>query len=290
MHPADNDSETTGSPVLKGTTTIVTGAGRGIGKAIALAFAQEGANVVCVSRTASEIEAVVSQIESITPGSGIAVIADISSSTSAKLIVETAVQKFGPVSILINNAGVDKINSVEHERDFESWWRVLEVNLRGPAALIHQVLPSMLSRGTGVIISLGSRNAAIDFPFMTAYSAAKTALLRFHQCLEQEIQGRGVLHFYLQPGDVATALTHQPGVIDLDTVEKVPALQKMLESTVGRSTTSPYHVADICLQLAVNENSRHLSGRYVDSERDLQRMIQEVRADPSLYRLTMMGI
>ncbi|KAJ5805662.1 Dehydrogenase/reductase SDR family member 7B [Penicillium pulvis] len=290
MHSADIEPDMMRSPVLKGTTTIVTGAGRGIGKAIALAFAQAGANVVCVSRTASEIEAVVSQIESSTPGSGVAVIADVSSSTSAKLIVDTAVQRFGPVSILINNAGIDKINTVEHERCFESWWRVLEVNLRGPAALIHQVLPSMLSRGTGVIISLGSRNGAIDFPFMTAYSAAKTALLRFHQCLEQEIQGRGVSHFYLQPGDVATTLTHQPGVIDLDTVEKVPALQKMLESTVGRSTASPCHVADICLQLALNENSRHLSGRYVDSERDLQHMIQEVRADSSLYRLTMMGI
>jgi NAD(P)-dependent dehydrogenase (short-subunit alcohol dehydrogenase family) len=282
------------SQIFRNQTVIVTGAGRGIGREIALAFARAGANVVCVARTASEITAVVSTIESFDQGGhGLAIAGDVSEPGFAQSVHEMVLRAFGSVDVLVNNAGIDKINTVEHEKDFESWWRVVEVNLRGPVALIQQVLPTMLAQGHGVIISIGSRNAVMNIPFTTAYSVSKTGLLRFHQCLEHEIRGRGVFNYYLQPGDVATTLTHGDGVIDFDTAEKVPEMQKMLENSIGQCATPATLVASVCLRLATEENARILSGLYLDAEEDLDSMIKRMRAelqqghDPStLYQLT----
>ncbi|PGH01871.1 hypothetical protein AJ79_07808 [Helicocarpus griseus UAMH5409] len=275
-------------------TVIVTGAGRGIGREIALAFASAGANVACVSRTVSELNAVVSMIETTTPGRGLAVVADITTPGAARTIHETVINAFGPVYAAVNNAGIDKINTLEHEKDFDSWWRVLEVNLRGPVALVHEVLPSMLSRGEGVIISIGSRNARMSIPFTTAYSASKTALLRFHHCLELETRGRGVTNFFVQPGDVATTLSHGEGVIDLDTIARVPELRKMLEATVGTCDTPATLAAELCVRLAIDKSTRVLSGRYVDAQQDISRIIRVLNGelaceeDPSdLYTLGM---
>lgn len=224
---------------LKGFTAIVTGAGRGTGQATALALARSGANVACVARTSSELENVVTTISSSYQVIAIAIVADVSEASAAEAIRGSVLERIGPVDILINNAGINRINSTEHEDNFLSWWRVIEVNLRGPVALVHAILPDMLSRGRGTIISIGSRNAAVNFSFMTAYSASKTALLRFHQCLELELKGRGVHNYFVQPGDVATDLTRSEDAINFETVEKVPELREMLEATVGRSRTPP---------------------------------------------------
>lgn len=257
--------------MLAGKNVVITGAGRGVGKSIALSFAGAGANVACVARTKHEIDAVVSEMnpQREPHGECFAIVADVAAPEAAQFIYTEALQRLSHIDILINNAAIDRINPFEYEKDLDSWWRVLEVNLKGPIALVRHVLPGMLSRGEGTIISLGSRNAVFDIPYSTAYSAAKTALLRFHQCLQLEIAGRGVCTYVIQPGNVATTLTHGDGVINMDAVHRTPALARMLENTVGASSTSPNIAANLCLALVSDKKARDLSGSYIDAELNL---------------------
>lgn len=264
---------------LHGQVALVTGAGRGVGRAIALAFAHAGANVVCLARTTHEIRDVVNSIACKTTAEALAISADVSRDEDIQDALQQIQTRFGHVDILVNNAGIDRIGAFEHESDFSAWWHVLEVNLRGPMALIHQVLPEMLRRDHGVIISIGSRNAVYNFPFMTAYSAAKTALLRIHQCLHLEIAKSGVCDYYLQPGDVATSLMRDS--VDWESAEKTPALKQMLSTIcsqmTGPSTCSPELAANTCIMLAAHPDAHMLSGMYLDADRDLCQLLEDVK-------------
>ncbi|KAJ5352052.1 Dehydrogenase/reductase SDR family member 7B [Penicillium brevicompactum] len=159
-YPLIDSSKFSGS--LKGQVALVTGAGRGIGRAIALAFAHAGANVVCLARTTHEIREVVDLIALETTTEALGISADISRDDDIQDAIQRIKKRFCRVDIIVNNAGIDRIGAFEHETDFKAWWHVLEVNLRGPMALIYQVLPDMLCRNHGVIISIGSRNACFQ--------------------------------------------------------------------------------------------------------------------------------
>jgi short-subunit dehydrogenase len=271
---------------LRGSNVLVTGAGRGIGRAIALAFSDAGANIVCVARTISELDALSATIVSRNSSRVMVIAVDVAAPGAAEKIYTEVTRTFGVLDVLVNNAGIDKINTVEHEEDFESWWRVIEVNLKGPASLIHKFLPGMISRGRGNIISIGSRNAVVNMPFLTAYSASKKALLRFHQCLDLEIAETGVYNYYVQPSDVATTMTHGEGVIDMNTAKRVPKLRQMLENSIGRSATSPELVANTCVMLVANEKAKVLRGLYIDVQRELGKIIEDA-VSRSEYRASL---
>ncbi|KAJ5679287.1 Dehydrogenase/reductase SDR family member 7B [Penicillium macrosclerotiorum] len=254
---------------LVGQVALVTGASRGIGRAIAFALANAGAHVVCVARTVQDIWETANEISAQTGIESLAIAADVSILEDIDYALQLIRQKFGRIDILINNAGICRIGPLGCEPDFNAWWRVLEVNLRGPAALIHRVLPEMLHRDRGVIISIGSRNAIHNFPFLTAYSAAKTALLRVHQCLDMEITDSGIRHFYLQPGDVPTSLIDN--AVNLEALETIPALQEMINSIQsvfsGPDACSPQVAGDACVVLAADSDSQALSGMYLDVDK-----------------------
>lgn len=265
--------------VLTGSSVLVTGAGRGIGRAIALAFADAGANLACVARSISELKTLSSELQSRTSGLVMTLAVDVAAPEAAANIYDEVMRVFGKLDVLVNNAGIDKINTVEHEENFESWWRVIEVNLRGHASLIHTFLPGMISRGKGDIISIGSRNAIANMPFFTAYSASKTALLRFHQCLDMEIGETGVCSYFVQPGDVATTLTHGNDVINMKIVDHVLELRRMLENYIGKSATSPELIANTCVMLVGNDTAKVLRGIYVDAQWDLGKVIKKALSD-----------
>ncbi|KAF7552643.1 hypothetical protein G7Z17_g4166 [Cylindrodendrum hubeiense] len=263
---------------LQGQIALVTGAGRGIGRAIALAFARAGANVICVARTKEEIEQVVEQIAERGHPDAIAICADVSDDSDLCRVIGTAGKVFQPIDILVNNAGIDRIGSFEHEANFSDWWRVFEVNMKGPAALTHHVLPGMISRGSGIVINIGSRNAIHNHPFMTAYSASKASLLRFHQCIHLELQGTNVRTFYVQPGDVKTTL--MVASYNQEEMLKVPRLQAMVDDmrdTMERDeSNSPDLAANTCVALAADPGTHVLSGLYLDATQDLGQIIARV--------------
>ncbi|KAK4194115.1 Dehydrogenase/ reductase [Triangularia verruculosa] len=264
---------------LNNQVALVTGAGRGIGREIALALARAGATVACLARTESEVADVVNEISRQGLPRGMPVVADLSQLAEIDRALALITTTLGPIDILVNNAGIDRIGAFSDEADFDAWWHVVEVNLRAPAALIHRVLPSMTSRRGrgGVIISIGSRNAVHNHPFMTAYSATKTALLRLHQCLELELQHTDVRLFYVQPGDVATAL--MGGRYSPEEAARRPELAAMvarMRAAMDEGVAdSPALVADTCVMLAASDEARLLSGLYVDANQDLGKVLDE---------------
>jgi len=202
---------------LSGKTALVTGAGRGIGKAVAEALAREGASVVLSARTKSEIEAVAAGIRS-AGGRAAAVIADMRDPAQIDRLANEAGGAFGPVDILVNNAGLGHFARVEAltREQFDEMW---EVNVRGVFLLTKALLPAMLSKGSGDVVNIASLAGRNSFVGGAGYSATKWALIGFARSLMLEVRERNVRVITLCPGSVDTAFNGaapdaaRPGVI-----------------------------------------------------------------------------
>jgi short-subunit dehydrogenase len=135
-------------------------------------------------------------------------VADVTAKGAAKSIIAQVEQELGPIDILINNAGTTHVGLLSEE-DPDLWWRVQEVNVRAPVSLSCAVLPSMLKRQTGVIISTSSSAAASVSPAMSAQASSKAAISKFHESLAKEIEFSGssnILTFAVNPGVVWTEM------------------------------------------------------------------------------------
>ncbi|KAH7329617.1 hypothetical protein B0I35DRAFT_420576 [Stachybotrys elegans] len=192
---------------LAGTTALITGAGRGIGRAIAIGLAQAGCNVSCVSRTLSEVEDVARMINSTGLPQGKSFLCDVADPVAiSALAAEIRRWIDRPVHIVVNNADIARLDAVEHTSDMAHWNRIMATNLAGPVAITSIFLPEMILSGGGVIISIGSWNAVETVPFMNAYSVSKTGLLRFHEILEYELRGKNVNNFYVVPANTEASI------------------------------------------------------------------------------------
>ncbi|KAK3324484.1 hypothetical protein B0T19DRAFT_231312 [Cercophora scortea] len=280
---------------LREKTALVTGAGRGIGQAIAVAFARAGCDVACVSRTGSEVEAVASLINSTYPSRARAFVSDVSDLDAIAILVgEVRLWCGGPIHILVNNAGIARIDAIEFQRDLGNWSRILATNLTGPVALTHQLLPDMLAGQCGVIISIGSRNAIYRIPYMSAYSVSKTALLRFHENLEQEVRGKGVYNYYVSSPNVKTSILSTADSVDEESLKRSAGARRMVEMIEKVETSPPGMVADVCVLLAADKDAPVLSGRYIDMDGNLRAVLEDIRkrggsecVKRNLYRLKM---
>ena len=133
---------------------LLTGAGRGIGRASALPFAAAGANVACVSRTRSELVSLIQEIAQKGYPRAIAIAADVSDADTPGRVVGEVQRELGSVDVLVNNAGISRISDVEHERGMEAAMKVFDVNVKGSLGLVHAVVPGMIARKSGVIINV----------------------------------------------------------------------------------------------------------------------------------------
>lgn len=207
---------------LAGEVAVVTGAGRGIGRAIALAQAEAGAKVALLARTASEIETAAGEIEA---GGGVGRayrvdILDLASVTRTFAAIEA---DLGPVSLLTNNAGAFAAIGPIWEVDPEAWWRDIETNVRGTFNCCRAALPAMIGRKRGRIINMVGGGTAGSFPHGSGYATSKAGLLRLTECVADTLSGSGVRLFAMDPGLVRTAmteyqLTSQAGQTYLDAI------------------------------------------------------------------------
>ena len=229
---------------LLGRVAIVTGAGRGIGRAIASRFSQEGAAVVLAARTSAQIREVAKEIES-NGGRALAVQCDVSSESDVDRLVDATLRQFGKIDILVNNAAVNLPPTDLMEVDLRVWRRVIDVNLTGAFICTRAVLPHMKARGSGVVLNVssvgGRRGAAGRGP----YRASKAALINFTETIGAEGADYGVRAVCLCPGGVDTDMMREIGMAR------------------GRELMKPEQVADVATY-AVSDEAATLNGVTID--------------------------
>lgn len=199
---------------LKDKIALVTGAGKGIGKAIALALASEGAHVGLIARTEKEIKAVAEEITLIGGKSSFAT-ADVSNRTEVEAGVEKIKNELGAIDILINNAGTATFGKFL-ELEPEVWEQQIRVNLFGVYYATRAVLPSMIERSTGDIINISSTAGRSGSAVTSAYSASKFALFGLGESLMQEVRKHNIRVTTMAPSTVVTDLANSANLVTGD--------------------------------------------------------------------------
>lgn len=202
MAMTDSDSQRP----LNGQVALITGGGRGIGRAIAIAYAEAGATVCVTARTSSEIDQVVSEIEQ-SGGQAFAVTCDVSDRSSVEGMIERTIEKSGRLDILLNNAGGGLERTVVGEDDPDIWQSVVEINLLGTYFCTRAALPHLKAVGGGKIINVGSGMGHQPRAKNTSYNVSKAGVWMLTRCLALELWEDGVTVNELIPGPVYTELT-----------------------------------------------------------------------------------
>lgn len=186
---------------------MVTGAGRGIGREIAIGLAAEGMAVGLLGRTHETLTDTLKECAR-HGARGVAVTADVVRLGAVREAVRVVERDLGPVDLLVNNAGlVDRAEVPIWETDANQWWQVIETNLRGPYNLLRCVLPGMVQRGCGRVVNLNSGFALRPDGHYTAYATSKGALLQLTDNVADSLAAHGVVVLEISPGAVATDMT-----------------------------------------------------------------------------------
>jgi NAD(P)-dependent dehydrogenase (short-subunit alcohol dehydrogenase family) len=267
---------------LSGKVVLITQAHRGIGRSTAVAFAQAGASVCCVGPTASSLEALLLEIKEKWNTPTLALATDLTSPQAPAQLVELVEKHRGPIDILINITPAGYLRPFFQERDImEDWWPHMEVSVRTPIALIHAVLPSMVARKTGIIISTTIASGVVGLPFMSADSVAKASLIKFHQHLDLENREKGVLSFAVNPGPVPSHI-HDPSmpiIMDPEHLGSEPMHVALANMASSVNWAAAGLASGTFLTLCAEPRAAILSGLYVNAERDLEELIGKIEKD-----------
>jgi len=196
------------SLLLEGQVALVTGASRGIGRAIALALAAEGAQVVVnYARSGEAAEAVVAQIVA-DGGSAIALQADVSQADQVEALINSTLEKFGRIDVLVNNAGITRDTLLLRMKP-EDWQAVIDLNLTGVFLCTRAVAKGMLKHRSGRIINIASVAGQMGNPGQANYSAAKAGVIGFTKTVAKELASRGITVNAVAPGFIETDMTDE---------------------------------------------------------------------------------
>lgn len=265
---------------LNNKIVLITGAGRGIGRATSLAFAAAGAHVICISRTKSDLDSLIHIIAEKGHPKALAIAGDVTDPLLPSRLLVQSEQTFGKgIDILINNAGISRISTIEHDRDYSIPWSVIDTNLRGSMSLIHALAPSMIARKSGTIINVVSVFAVENPEYFTAYSAAKTGMLRATHIMDREFREHGIQTYAVSPGMIADT-TLGNGALNLEAQEKSAGLKDFMTKFVPSLGDTLALAADTFVALVADPDARYMSGRYVDAPQDLGQVLEEARKGP----------
>lgn len=250
--------------MLRGLNAIVTGGGRGIGRAIAEMLAVEGATVAVLARSAEELDETVAIIER-TGGHARPFVVDVTDATA----LTEAVRAIGVVDILINNAGTIGPFGPLWETAPDAWWRAMDVNVRGPLLAMHAVLPGMVERRRGRIINVVTGMAPMSY--YSGYLASKTALVRLTECVALEVKPHGVTAFSMAPGTIRTAMTEH-SLNSPEGQQWLPWFRRIFDEGLDLPVERP---ARLAVTLASGK-ADPLTGRYFSPYDDLDLLLANV--------------
>jgi len=224
---------------------IVTGGGRGIGKAIAQGFAREGARVVVTARTADEIADVAHEIV-LAGGEAVGVVCDVSDEANVQQMVDETISQWGRIDILVNNAATNLPNIDVVDMEPDAWRRVVDVNLTGPFLCARAALPKMIEQGSGSIVNISSIGGRHGSKGRGPYRAAKAGLINLTETLAAENFPHGVRVNCVCPGGVETEML------------------RLIEASLDRQLMTPDEMANVVLYLASDDSSA-VTGTSIDA-------------------------
>ena len=247
---------------LDGKVAIVTGGGGGFGRAIASHFAAEGASVAVTARTKSQLDGTVALIEA-AGGRAIAVGGDATNRADVERVVATAREAFGPISIVVNNAGVPGPFGPIGILDPDEWWAAQAVHLRAPFLYMSAVLPEMMERREGCLITITSPRAKMVSPNLSAYCLGKSSQVRLTQLVANEVKDYGITAFAVDPGSTPTNMAD--ATMNSPQAQRwVPEMVERLRSMSGQPGGEAVlaRCAERCVELAAGMHDE-LSGTYI---------------------------
>ncbi|WP_125723371.1 3-ketoacyl-ACP reductase [Flavobacterium ustbae] len=216
---------------LKNKNAFITGAGKGIGKAVAIALAKEGVNLILVSRTQKDVEQLADEASNLGV-KALALSADVSDINSINEAVEQALVQFKHIDILINSAGIASFGKFL-ELEPEAWERIIKVNLMGTYYTTRAIIPNMIERQTGDIINISSTAGLNGNALTSAYSASKFAVLGLTDSLMQEMRKHNIRVTALTPSTVATDMAKDLNLTD-GNPEKVMQSEDMADLIIAQ--------------------------------------------------------
>ncbi|MCW4029815.1 MAG: SDR family oxidoreductase [Candidatus Bathyarchaeota archaeon] len=265
---------------LKDKVALVTGGGRGIGQAVALAFAREGAQIVVASRTRSELNDTVNQIKTLGAEAASKEV-DVSNPDSVNSLVDFAVDRFSKIDVLVNCAGMFGPIGPLFKNDVAKWIATINVNLIGTVLCCKSVLPFMIKQRSGKIINMSGGGAANPHPNFSAYGASKAAVVRFTETISEELKDYNIQVNAIAPGGIATSL--QDDVIaagELAGKEGLANAQK-IKATGGTPMEKPVSLA----VFLASKESDWLSGKLISAVWDDWQNMPRTVALSDIYTL-----
>ena len=263
---------------LENRVAIITGAGRGIGRAIALAYAQEGARLALAARTHEELEETARHAEAL--GATVCVIpTDVTDQDRVKNMASKALEQFSRIDVLVNNAGIGGPVGPLQDNDVASWIQTVQVNLIGTYLCCREVLPAMLGQDRGKIINFSGGGGMFAWGQMSAYCATKAAVVRLTEGLALELAGTNIQVNALGPGSINTKMWEE--MRDAAEAAGATDIYELGQRVTSGGGASVEQVADLAVFLA-SDDSGNLSGRLISSFLDdfssLPPLIPEIMA------------
>jgi len=231
---------------LSGKTALVTGASRGIGRAIALGFAEHGADLVLSSRKPADLEVVAEEIRALGRNATV-VPANVSRAEEIDALATTLDERGLAIDVLVNNAGTNPVMSAIVDLEPRAWTKIMDTNLTGPFLLCRALGPGMARRGSGSIINVASNGGIQPSPGLGAYCVSKAALIHLTRCLAVELGPSGVRVNAIAPGLVETKFAAA--------LFEGPGYQQFLKTNPLRRHAQPEEIAGTALLLASNAGS-----------------------------------
>ncbi len=263
---------------LENRVALITGSGRGIGRAIALAYAKEGARLALAARTREELAETARQAEAL--GAAVCVItADITDQAQVKNMASKALERFSRIDVLVNNAGIGGPVGPLQDNDVASWIQTVQVNLIGTYLCCREVLPAMLRQDRGKIINLSGAGGMSGWGQMSAYCASKAAVVRLTEGLALELAGTNIQVNAFGPGSINTKMWEE--MRDAAEAAGATDIYELGQKVTSGGGESVEQAADLAVFLA-SDDSGNLSGRlfsaFLDDFSSLPPLIPDIMA------------
>ncbi|TDC67672.1 SDR family NAD(P)-dependent oxidoreductase [Streptomyces hainanensis] len=259
---------------------LVTGATGGLGAAIATALAADGARLVLTARTERAVADLAQELRA--AGSEVLPLpADITDPSAAGAVARRAVEEFGRIDVLIDNAGVEGPVGPFWEVGLDDWWEAMRVNVMSTAAAAHAVLPFMVGRGGGRIVSISSRAGQHRWPTLSAYSVSKAAGIKCMENIAHEAREHGVSTFSLHPGIVPIGLTTAALTDDAPATPWHARRRDWLVRQLSEGRGTPVERTVRAVASLAAGTADHLSGRYLTVDDVLGTRESDHRPDPA---------